>query len=125
MRRRTGFLEEEVRAGIVRHALERGGYLHDCEGWIQAVNRWEIAPLAALAEELFKVQRTDALLVADHAASVYQSLGEPPDSQIALANLQTAHRGDHTTVRIPSLAATLELLPLTSNGPKCAPAHSS
>jgi len=36
----------------------------------------EIAPLAALAERLFDVRAVDASVIADHAATLYQELGD-------------------------------------------------
>ena len=74
--RRIAFPHRELLIRISVHAAARADSLRTGRGWTRFENRWEIAPLAALAERLFDVRPVDASVIADHAATLYQELGD-------------------------------------------------
>lgn len=72
---RNGLEKEQVLAALVGHAKVRCHFLHD-DGWVDAMNRWELAPLVACSTLWLTRDVSDGAYLAHEMATVFQKLGD-------------------------------------------------
>ena len=67
--------KERLLRKLIHHAKERCHFLHD-DGWVNAMNRWELEPLVACSTLWLDRDVTDGAYISHEIANVFQKLGD-------------------------------------------------